>query len=595
MGIWENIVFYGGSIIILFLLLRTFVCKTVEDVYKEGTKGSEDDKIVNASILDDIFKNGFHTSSLETENSFAKYIARKASRITNIFYFILLLSAFLPFFLKGIELFYPLIAAIFLLFFVYLLHSYSKREIKEQEFKEYFIDKTSYGNTSKWHRQYLRTMILIPFSVRNIWWLILILGILGVQFETLEKSGGFEENSLYMFSGVDNKLLNEYLLEFFRIFIISIVAYIATNIIRELTLLRDKYVKGAEQAKDLNVQLKEFKPEFEKTIKSTKDSLKASEVASEIINFIDKFSSSTNKVKDKARVFLKETAVLTKSMNNSVKANDDKYIQMGLLSARTTLIANQSKRINNHHNGSVLTPWTNLGSISKNLMDDIYSLKIRASRRIEIYALQLKTPEQFIDKYVNEDEEQEEWQDFVNENIKNVISNKIIIKRYFARIEEGIFSIDDIKPKELEKLKTTGNNLSKLYQYFRDEDVKFKTKEDGNENNNKELRQILSEVVHKNNSCFIRTFNSQADIKLIYNKKDAKFIDYLAVYETDENNGNGEWLFCVKSLYDQGFDAAKVTLLAKNDGCPTWNALKENLSKIFFETDINKCKEITYY
>jgi len=610
--------------LVIFLLIyfrRNNRIITFGDVGTEEEKNSNINEKVD--VINEVLHFGLHISTLETEfGKNGKFISRQAIKNTNIFYFIIFIYSFLPFFLKDLCCFnipwflIPISLAIIIFVFIIIFRWIIERKVRSKirSNNNYFVKLFQKDGNHFWGKVFINQMTVVPFSIKHIWWLILIFGVINVQYDTLEefsKQRDFSK-SLYIIDGsFDTEMFNFYLEGFLKTLIISLVAYIITNVIREITLLREKYIEGTEHVKGLNKQLGNSKKDFKKI----SDTIDATTFGATILEFQDKFTnarSPVTKLITKANRFIKETSELTKSMNSSIEQDDDKFIQMGILSARISLIINQSKRIKEGHKGSILTPWVNLGSISKYLMDDIYSLANRNNKSIEIYALQLKTPKQFIiEKYINHNnlinrDDTDEWREFVNENIINKRKKKINIKRYFAKINPDLIENVNERPEEYVDLLSTGDSLDDelfiktesrdIINHNKKAQVIFQSIEDNTEP--KSLKVILGEHVHKKNNCFIRIFDTN-ELELILetsgNGYKPKFIDYLAFCETDTENNQKEWLFCVKSLYDKGFDAAKVSLISKNDTCPIWSVLKDNLSRVFLDANNDNCKEITAY
>lgn len=82
---------------------------------------------------------------------------------------------------------------------------------------------------------FIRSIYITPFTFRHVWWFVLIFGFINVQYETLELCG-----TLYIFD-FSSKEISDFLQKFVKLLIVSTIAYIATNILRELQALREGY------------------------------------------------------------------------------------------------------------------------------------------------------------------------------------------------------------------------------------------------------------------------------------------------------------------------------------------------------------------
>lgn len=582
------------------------------------------------SILKYIIHDGVHVSILETDfvEPCGKSVSNQITRNTNVFFFLIFSSMFFPFVVK-INFLTPLYSIIGISLFVFLIHLFSFRTISKNlnnNIKYFYQQLTQQPKKQDFmFKLFIRSIYITPFTFRHVWWFVLIFGFVNVQYETLKLYG-----TLYIFD-FSSKEISDFLQEFLQLLIISTIAYIATNILRELQALREGYRNVAGKIENLTTMI----PKIEEAIVKADTALGASAYGSGILKFLESLKEHSKE----ANEFLRVSSNVTENIQNEI-AHEllDPTVQLALLSAKTNLLYNQLNR------NIILTPWSNLGRISRFLMKDIKEMLDRDNENIEnieIYALQLKTPLQFLEKYAPDDpatKEDKEWIEFINENILD--KDKITLKRYFAAINgtsdlkddydsiererekpQEYFSLiwekdvmnDKGKPLPLrakDKAIAVKDGLGNRYYVYDDETIEKELNDDitsaviqrakGGEAvlNEKTVSDILGTTIHKEKSCFIRIFADNGNTKdeyhsLLLDEKFHKLIDYLAIRKRNKDNGKMEWIFCVRSLYDADFDTAKIEFL--HEMANGWGDYKDKLEKIFIDEESapkNKLEEL---
>lgn len=344
-------------------------------------------------------------------------------------------------------------------------------------------------------------------------------------------------------------------------------------------------------------------PKIEEAIVKADTALGASAYGSGILKFLESLKEHSKE----ATAFLDVSSKVTKNIQEEIThVSLDPVAKLALLSANTNLFHNQIGTGNDKK--TILTPWSNLGRISRFLMTDIKEMREKDKMNIddiEIYALQLKTPLKFLEKYVPVEEDKKgkdtEWIEFINENILD--KHRIKLMRYFAAIDDKVNNGSiEIRPQEYKHLlwgDVAKECLKNKYYVEKDIETKIDRKEMDtpviyNKNDQsgnleeKTVSEILGKTIHKEGHCFIRIFDDEGKRKkdnkddyhsLLLDEVFNKLIDYLAIRKRNKNNGKMEWIFCVRSLYDEDFDAAKIEFLHPivND----WIAIKDKLESIF--------------
>lgn len=582
--------------------------------FTEDAKGR--DKCNLVSILKYIIDNGVHLSVIETDYAepCGKLVANHITRTTNAFFIFLFVIVFIPFLFVTFKLHMVLLFFISVFLLLVLMVRYCSFAWFHWKIKNHVIYLThQMGKDSTMERKFkvfMRSIFITPFTLRHVWWFVLVCGLVNVQYETVEFVKKENLNvSVLIASG---PALGYFLQNFMKLLIISTIAYIATNIIAELMALRERYRIGSEEVKDMNNLLKEYAPRQKEEAERAISTLKASSYGSKILEFLEKLSTHNEKAVD----FLDVSAKFTEKMRDEITAISDSSVRLSLLSARTSLFHNQLRTDQNNNtvlNNIILTPWTNLGRISRFLMKDIIKAYKEPCQQFEIYALQLKTPLLFLQKYAPDNPDNigdvnKDWVEFINENILD--KDKITLKRYFAAINTSSGNDDSSDSvtkkaypqeyfhlmwnKKKNKSKTVAEGLSEKYYVPNEETIKNDLKNNKKTTvilkanggkadlNSKTVSEILGTIIHQKHHCFVRIFKDIGDVQDEYHSllldRSNKLIDYLAIREKNNDN-NGKWIFCVRSLYDEDFDTAKIEFLYS--GVDGWDDEMKKLESIF--------------
>ena len=187
-------------------------------------------------------------------------------------------------------------------------------------------------------------------------------------------------------------------------------------------------------------------------LKQSKTALKYADTSNSINGFINKTNNRNEIITAQANDFVSGISELTKGLTSKLNHDDDKIL-ISLISSYNSLLGNQVSRITGGK--PVLTTWENLGTISKNLVQNISrSYQEGETNDLEFYALQLKSPKEFVEKYFESNTQNNEWREFINFNI---INNHV--NRYFAVIDDSVGN--KIKENLIRSLSTSENNNTK--------------------------------------------------------------------------------------------------------------------------------------
>lgn len=587
-----------------------------KDERKKKDKEAKEKK--EADILENLF---YHSSISLIEADFGNIGRKIASEITshtNFGFAMIFGLTFLPFLINNENNIWLLFVVFSSVPIFFLLKYCLKRKVQKESnhhgsLNKYFLEQIKKAKKDTAFIWWRRLVTITPFNIRMMWWWVLIIGIIGIHLATINHVNNAHSTKYYALYLLDHKIDYDvvfyFVKEFLQLLIITIVAFIATNIINELIIMRGKYVEGQEDMKRLGAQIDNAIQGMDK-VEKTLELLPSGKEIVEFQNEIKKqggtiLSSLSNK-------FLKNIAEVSKKLREKIKLSEEKIVKISLISAYNKLLENQAARIET--GSDIFTEWSNLGAISIELTNRTVEIlsdynSNHEDSKLEIYALQLKTPFEFLEKYCDCDDDKQ-WRGFINGNIN--IRDKKLLKRYFVAISEK----DKIKSKyKILKSKEPPTEIDRLDKYeiqsglkkkfffnthslenLNDknfgEAVVFHASNDGNQS--KTVSDILGKIVHTKDNCFIREFNQQDFTQLLIDcktnddignqtKYTNKLIDYFAIRRINENSSKSEWIFCVRSLYDQDFDIAKISFhYESNNNSSNWNRLKAKLNQIFF-------------
>ncbi len=164
---------------------------------------AKDDKEKNieslVKILMDIIDNGVHLSILETDDAepHGKHISNQVTETTNIFFVFLFLSMFAPLLVEQkSHVLTPLIIVFSSVILVYLVRFVCSLLIRkedkiadylEKQIKQNSLSTPEYLQDLKF-KVFIRSIYITPFTLRHIWWFVLMFGFINVQLETLERA-----------------------------------------------------------------------------------------------------------------------------------------------------------------------------------------------------------------------------------------------------------------------------------------------------------------------------------------------------------------------------------------------------------------------
>jgi len=445
-----------------------------------------------------------------------------------------------------------------------------------------------------------RFLFFSPFSYRFIWWWTLIVGIASAEMEYFVQLRSSPDQHIALHP-------SDLGISFMRAIIVSVIAYIATNIIRELLYLREYYIEGKDEARGLSRLLKKFSPIINETYGVLTAAVGVLGTGVKLKDFAGPQRSHQNApFREQSDKFLKN---ISDQIDNFVKQLDealDQHVKLWLIVTLNTYIETQ-RRILNTDQKHLLTRFSDLARITRELVAATYpSFKINdIDEGIEFFALLVIPPEKFLNftdkKYMGDCD----WESYLSGNIK-AASGGVRQNRYFLSIRAPAFDLskseeayelchDFIK----EQLKRFVQLKEQQFEINSDDSRPIKApcketvsisgvereryvieKEKRTDGEWQSLGTVIGTIYHVPGSCYIREFSKdEYEQHLIDDKGSKKPLDYFAIKK------NEVWKLCLQTRYDKSFDIADIEIYHDEMKDPVlqnkWADLKNKLDLLF--------------
>jgi hypothetical protein len=458
-------------------------------------------------------------------------------------------------------------------------------------------------------RYWQRLLFISPFAYKYIWWWSLVASIAAVMMETFAQlRDGTSEHPL----DVGVSLL--------KAFLIAILAYIATNIIRELLALRSKYVEAQQSAGDLRTVIDDCVGQMRSNAGNMRDEMqhnvgKMQEIVGKVQDIVPKavdtltaalslaesqiglkgLAEEINKASGSESAFQGFTQNLSAQVNNfchQLREVEDNVIKLLILSVLNQCIADHNSILNTSKK-HLLVRFSTLAKTAEQI--------VNASKNcdnIEYYASLAIPPAHFLNKTRGEAVGDSDWEGYLNSNIINSLAG-VKQKRYFLSIDkidqynnlssEARLLAHEIVNSQLrsrvqasetenqpgwragtKRLVPVANGTGASRKYVIEEDgpATWPT-----------LADVLDATYHAPSCCFVREFNSAQFEELMTDQETRKPYDYYAVRR------NGDWTFCLESRYDKDLDVADMQIyhggMKESPAQGNWPLVKMKLDRIF--------------
>lgn len=463
---------------------------------------------------------------------------------------------------------------IFFIVSVFFVPRYNKsNEITDDE----LISFTQSLNGLKSFFFYLR-----PFRFQYVWFWILIIGVVSAVADYIPKASQ------------DGKF-TEMLISIGKSLLIMILAYIASNIIRELLSLRDDYSKSAKDFTNIKSELTKASSQVEE-LRRTLDLKEIDDEYKKFIGHLNEEVDSYNVLEKTKNEFKQSLKSLFESFDNKITKNS--LSDFWLVSGLANYIKINSELFKNEN--LIVTKFEIFAELLKNCLQSLIQAKQKNSNlKFEIYSTIVLPPDRFFNYSPNKIE-QERWQEYLTIN-KTATLNGINQHRHFVSFADSINTLSygntnfvrdsndaDVKPLISDKFK------KKLNEYLENtSDGSLKTNDDLQyivcETNTGQCQKISSAIqaYHCPECAKVIEINLTAEnidsfFQVLIDKKTLKPIDYYGIKQ------DNEWIFCFKAVYDNSYNTAALWLLnSKNE---RWKEITNELSTIFSKENIDAMK-----
>jgi len=552
-----------------------------------------------AEILFDLYSSKSSLASIESKfESEGKSVSRYISQHT-VFYL-----TWIYIFPGLLSLLLPLETSITIyIFFIFLtipawwfLPSLIAPSLDDSNFTNWIKENLAKEKRTKRFKIWKYCVTVSPFSIRTIWMWVIIFGVYAAYREA-----GFYiifQDANGKLPNVDTTRINTFALSFLRTMIVAIVSYIATNIISDLIDLKEEYIKGKKKINELTTEISASANNLKQDISSSNDLIK--EVTSELKNqkffaplqteydnFQQVKASKYNSPSDRLnKSFEQYSELLSKQigiLGSRLTGNPviDLWILTGLKSAaelRVTQIEEQN---------SITTLFEVFGNIIAACLENFDDSDDK--NLTEIYTVFALPPNRYLN-YNGSEPLSKNWKHYLEKNIE-AASKGVQIHRHFLSFtnarneiiglagEEGA-DLGDLEAQQ--KWKEKYWTKSDGYPYFNESLQRFQKADESVDDKTliaKPLHEILAATYHCESCCKLIKVDLTKNWKdILYSEKYTKPIDYFALKSTSTN----DWIFCFKTYYDKGFNAAIVEfwhdLHPQHDD---WLNIKTELNRLF--------------
>ena len=586
----------------------------------------EDD--VKVEILIELWRSSWRIKSVPTEDTETdQWVYKQIQFSTNTFMVLLfLVTIALPFLVlepTGTPQPYSLLFIVSLLviicslsiFFTLILPIISikllchrfKAKLSEVHVRKKFFD--YYKDSLKWYDKCVFMIwkyfaFLHPIGFPFVWWWTLIVGMISAEIKFIQHHA----------TGIDAEVcVNELGLSMMTAFLISIIAYIATNIIRELMIVRQGYSQAALKVHSFDDSMKKLQILIDESQYTLDESLVVLPAGSALLQ-LQTETETNERTRKEYRKFLDNTARQTKTLINRLRESPvtDIEVRLCLLGLLNQYLDTEVQVLSGTR---IITRFTTLARIAEALVEAVFprdpEMKPKAKDldEIKFYGLLVKPPKSFL----NYDTTgitaliDENWERYLKSNI-NASKNKIKQLRYFLSIrseKQVLNNFPELRDLYFEDVKRDLKSFVKLKNNLPDKKKVGSRKKyiiqerKGSGHNWKTLAEVLGTIYHHKECCFVREFGfnefkKNFMMKQQTGKESLKPMDYYA------RRKGSEWKFCLETTNGKALDAADIRVL--HDGFQknssdrdSWEQCKSRLDKIFLDDKIGFTSPIQDY
>ncbi len=446
-----------------------------------------------------------------------------------------------------------------------------------------------------------------PFYYRFVWWWILIFGFGAVQIE-------YTQYMIQEEGHTESLPFTELAMSLLKVLVVSVIAFIATNVLREVLLLRERYATSAVRAQTLIGQLSEmavkveelgerFQPLSEHMYDVLSTCAKVLDVGNHLSEFTNRLRSAASKpaLQKQHREFLVN---IGEQMGNLVKQIDksrDGQLSLWILTTVNRYISTQREILNTSER-RLITRFSDLARLGRDLVEVSFPgntpIDPISATQIEFYGLMAIPPDRFLNNGIGENPEEgaagdKNWEAYLEGN-RNAAGRGIRQHRYFLAVRKAspvsasspeAQDVDSDRVKSLlrkwVKLDSSGkpvieHNGGGARRYLIEG-----SKGEGRTEEWAKLGDVLANTFHAPNCCKVREFSNDEFKREFIDKERGKPLDYFAIRRA------GKWVFCLRSIYDKDLMAADIEIFyddpANSSYQQRWLDAQETLNKIFID------------
>jgi hypothetical protein len=444
-------------------------------------------------------------------------------------------------------------------------------------------------------RCWIRLNFFTPFNYKFIWWWTLIAGVATAEMDYLAQAYGPSPNKP-----------SDLWLSFMRAIVISVIAYIATNIIRELLYLREDYSSSVTSVRESNRTADELKStlssfrneEIPQLINISKIAIGTSDIADSIKELLEKTTEQQDdNLLKQSEVFVFNLKAVINNFINQITQPSDPFVKQCVLLTLNRYLVNEADILGDTRK-RVISQFSTLADIGKELIQSSYretEVVQPDPDNYEFYGLMVIPPVKFLNYDERGHKDDDKWQQYLLTLIQ-AAQRQIPVKKYFLSLtandrkellrmqmeNETSPEAYDLHSEEIYKqldrfVKVGANGIPECEAVRAGALEKKYTIEEGPKPDTgwRRLGDVIHDTYHMPDHCFVREFSMDQFMDSLWDNKRKLPLDYFAVRK------NEEWVFCLKTRYHKNLDAADIEVF--HDGMSEeWTTVKAKLNCIFF-------------
>jgi len=476
-----------------------------------------------------------------------------------------------------------------------------KKSVSDKELRE-LLRESSEGASNKLTTMFLSSwkgwVLFSPFYYRFVWWWTLLFGLCSVQVE----------HALYMTKekqlseDIESKIMAELAISVLKVLIVSVIAFIATNILREVLTLRERYSANLTQAerlsKELNLlgtSIERVRPMSSQMYDVLANCLRTLDLSTKLVQFNQQIMTRSPQEQSESHRFLRTIEDQIDNFLYQITKADEGYSKLLILGVLNRLLELQREFLNTRQ-CRVMARFSDLAALGTELVN-VGPLQ-GISVPLKFYGLMALPPKRFLnnrtklypDGKVQEVIGDAKWEAYLKGNREAALRG-IDQTRFFLSVK-GLSDISEVSDLERRFVRDAlsswvemnddgtprrrPNDFGDMHYVIEDEVPS------SSERKWMRLADVIASVYHAPDSCYIREFDLSEYETQLQDLEKHKPLDYFAVRYGEE------WIFCLQTLYDKDLDAADIEIFfpgPHESGVQAqWEILRDKLDMIFLNT-----------